>query len=65
MQFPLLCENSGTILLVLLGLTAGRPAGSPAGQQADQILVDLKNLKLSTDHTVRIFTAFNKSMLLS
>ena len=25
-RFPLLCEKSGAILLVLVGLTAGRPA---------------------------------------
>ena len=28
MQLPLLCEKSGAILLVLVGLTAGRQAGS-------------------------------------
>ena len=26
-RFPLLCEKSGAILLVLVGLMAGRPAG--------------------------------------
>ena len=39
--FPLLCEKSGAILLVLVGLTAGRHAG----QQSDEILVDLKIFK--------------------
>ena len=28
MQLPLLCEKSGAILLVLVGLPAGRQAGS-------------------------------------
>ena len=36
-QFPLLCEKSGAILLVLVGLTAG--------QQSDEILVDFKIFK--------------------
>ena len=30
-RLPLLCEKSGAILLVLVGLTAGWLAGSPAG----------------------------------
>ena len=29
-RFPLLCEKSGAILLVLVGLTAGLQAGRPA-----------------------------------
>ena len=37
-QLPLLCEKSGAILLVLVGLMAGSPAGRPevwqAGRQA-------------------------------
>ena len=36
-RFPLLCEKSGAILLVLVGLTAGR--------QADKILVDFEFFK--------------------
>ena len=43
-RFPLLCEKSGAMLLVLVGLTAGRQ------------LVDLKIFKFSTGHIVRIFT---------
>ena len=45
MRFPLLCEKSGDILLVLVGLTADR--------QLDEILVDLESLKIH--HSV-IFT---------
>ena len=48
-KLPLLYENSGAILLVLLGLMAG----SLAVQQADQIRIG--GLKFSTDCTVRIF----------
>ena len=33
-QLPLLCEKSGAVLLVLVGLMAGR--------ESDKILVDLK-----------------------
>ena len=32
-QLPLLCENSGAIFLVILGLTAGSLAGWQAGRQ--------------------------------
>ena len=42
-QLPLLCENSGAILLVLVGLTAAWQAGSLAGWQSDEIREDLKN----------------------
>ena len=52
-RLPLLCEKSGAILLVLVGLTAGR--------QSDQTLVDSK---ISTDCTVRIFTEFDEGTLL-
>ena len=41
-QLLLLYEKSGAILLVLVGLMAGRPAG----QQSDKILVDFKILKI-------------------
>ena len=57
MQLPLLCEKSGDMLLVLVGLIAGWQAG----WQLDQLL----NTKFSTDCTVRIFMEFNKAMLLS
>ena len=36
-RFPLLCEKSGAILLVLVGLIAGR--------QSDEILVDFEIFK--------------------
>ena len=42
MQLPLLCEKSGAILLVLVGVTAGRQAG----KQSDQILVGSKIFKI-------------------
>ena len=48
MQFPLLCEKSGPILLVLVGLTAG--------WQSDEILVDLKILKFCADRIIRILS---------
>ena len=37
-RLPLLCENFGAILLVLVGLMAG----SPAGQQLDEMVVDFE-----------------------
>ena len=46
-QLPLLCEKSGAILIVLLGLIAGRPA------VRQNIGIDMKNF---TDCTVRIFS---------
>ena len=55
MQLPLLCEKSEAILLVLVGLTAGRQAG----RQTKYCQVR-KFLKLSTDRTVGIFADFNK-----
>ena len=36
MRLTLLCEKFGAILLVLVGLTAGRRAGGQAGSQAKQ-----------------------------
>ena len=57
MRLSLLCEKSGAILLVLVGLTGGR--------QSDERLVDLKKFKFAADRTVRIFTEFNKGTLLS
>ena len=39
-RLPLLCENSGAILLALVGLTAAWQAGSPAGRQSDKIRED-------------------------
>ena len=41
MRLPLLYEKSGAILLVLVGLVAGRP-----GVQSDKILVDLLIFKI-------------------
>ena len=49
---------------MLVGLTAGRQSIGQAGRQSDEILVDLKFLKFSTDHIGRIFTAFNKGTVL-
>ena len=54
MQFPLLCEKSGVILLVLVGLMAGQQAS----RQSD------KDLKFFIDHIIRIFTEFNKGTVL-
>ena len=53
-RFPLLCEKSGAIPLMLVGLMA-----------ADEILVDSKIIKFSTDRTVRIFTVFGEGTVLS
>ena len=39
------CEKSGAIFLVLVGLIAGREFN----RQSDEILVDLKIIKISTD----------------
>jgi len=41
-----LCEKSGAITLVLLGLMAGRLAGRQAGWQAEEIALNLKNFKI-------------------
>ena len=50
-QLPLLCERSGDILLVLVGLTAG--------WQSEEILVDLKIFKIIyTNCIIRIFMVF-------
>ena len=55
-QIPLLCEKSGAILLVPVGLMTGR--------QSDKTREDLKFLKSSTDCIVRIFTAFYEGTVL-
>jgi len=53
-----LCEKSGTIALVLPGLTAGRQAGWLAGWLADEIVLDFEifkiiyQMKYSTFHYV-------------
>ena len=39
-RLPLLCENSGAILLVLVGLMAAWQAGSPVNRQSDEIRED-------------------------
>ena len=54
-RFPLLCEKSGAILLVLVGLTAVQQAG----WQSDEILVDFQIFK-STDRSGRFFTELTK-----
>jgi len=43
MLLPFLCEKSGAIALVLLGLTAGCEAGRMAGWLADEIVLNLEN----------------------
>ena len=60
MRLSLLCEEFGAILLVLMGLTAGRPACN----QAKYVPVDFEILKFSTDYIIRIFMAFNKDTVL-
>ena len=45
-RLPLLCEKSGAILLVLVGLTAAWQAGSPADRQSDEIREVLKNFEI-------------------
>ena len=54
-RLPLLCKKSGAILLVLVGLMAGRLAVWQAVR---------KFLKSSTDRTVRIFMTFYKGTVL-
>ena len=56
MRFPLLCEKSGAILLVLVGLTAGRQAGSQTKFS--------KFSNLSTERIVRFFMEFNEGIVL-
>ena len=46
MQLPLLCEKSGAILVVLVGLMAGQQSG----KQSDEILVDLNFFKILYNH---------------
>ena len=53
-QLPLLREKSGAILLVLVGLMAGRQSG----RQSDE------DLKFSTDRISWIFTTFNEGTVL-
>jgi len=45
MRLPFLCEKSGAIALVLLGLMAG----SQSVSQADKIVLNLNFLKLYTE----------------
>jgi len=46
MRLPFLCEKSGAIALALPDLTAGRLAGWQAGRLVDEIVLNLKILKL-------------------
>ena len=57
-RFPLLCEKSGAILLVLVGLMAGRQA---VRQNSGRFS---KFSNLSTDRIVRFFTEFNEGTVL-
>ena len=59
---PLLCEKSGAILLVLVGLMAGRQSGRQASSQTKYWHIS-NFLKLSADH-IRIFTGFNEATVL-
>ena len=54
-RFPLLCEKSGAILLVLVGLTAGSQT---------KFWKISKFSNLSTDRIVRFFTEFIKGTVL-
>ena len=60
-RLPLLCEKSGAILLVLVGLTAAWQAGRPAVQQSNEIRKDLES---STDRIVKNFTPFYEGTVL-
>jgi len=51
-----LCEKFGAIALVLLGLMAGWPA--------DEIVLNLKILKLYTGLNIQVFAVFNKGTVL-
>ena len=62
-RLPLLCEKSGVILLVLMGLTAGSP-GRQSGRQSEKYWQIWKFLKFSTDHIARIFMVFNEGTVL-
>jgi len=48
MRLPFLCEKSGAIALVLLGLTAGWLTVRHSGWPADEIVLNLEILKLNT-----------------
>ena len=54
-QLPLLCEKFVAILLVLVGLMAGR--------QSDEILIDFE-IEFSIDRIIGIFMAFNEGTVL-
>ena len=58
-RFPLLCEKSGAILLVLVGLTAGRPAVRRNSGRFRNF-----QIRLSTDRVVRFSMEFNKGTVL-
>jgi len=51
MQIPFLCEKSGVIALVLLGLMAGWLAGRQVGWPADKIVVNLIFFKITYVYT--------------
>ena len=60
-RLPLLCEKSGAILLVLVGLMAAWQAGRQALWQSDEIREDLES---SIDRIVRNFMAFYEGTVL-
>ena len=43
-QLPFLCEKTGALAIMELGLMAGRQAVMQAGRQADQTVVKYENL---------------------
>jgi len=56
-----LCEKSGAIALVLLGLTAGCLAGWLAGRLADERVLNLEIIKIIN---IQPFAMFNKDTVL-
>ena len=57
MRLPLLCEKSGAIVLVLVGLTAGRQASSPQAARQNTRFEYFK------DCIVRIFKEYYRVLL--
>jgi len=55
MQLPFLCEKSGAIALVLLGLTAGRLAGWLSSRLANEIVLNLEIFKIIYQMKYSIF----------
>jgi len=60
MQLPFLCEKSGAIALVLLGLTASKLAVRQAGRQNS---AKFRFLKTIYQMKYSLFAIFNKGMV--